>query len=458
MASRPTLDVWLYDTRIGGLSEPAYGKTRFDYSTEAEERFRPGSVVFSISMPINVHRRPRGDVVRAFFHGLLPEGEARGVLCDEFSVRRGDDFGLLSAIGRDCAGAVVLVPTDPVVSEPSPRLDPLSEQDLERLIADLSQRPLGADTDVRVSLAGAQEKLLLAQTPDGSWARPVGGAPSTHILKPQDMRFDSYAASEAFCLDLARRLGLTDVDAYVLDFADRPVLVVSRYDRQWIDNRMTRVHQEDACQALGIDCSNRPGRKYQAEGGPGLATFARLLADFTPRSELFKLLALSTFNVVVGNADAHAKNLSILHPPDGTISLAPAYDITPTTYYTGIPTPAGPRDLSDKLGMWINDKRSIHEVAASDLISEGAGWGLSESEASRVVGSTLDDIGSQVVAASRASSIPQAMLDFVAGRASALIRGDRADMVTRPRSSASPARSANRSNRPSGLAKSRSNG
>ena len=157
MASRPALDVWLYDTLIGTLSEPTYGKLRLDYSTEAEARFRPGSIVLSTSMPVNADRRPRGDVVRAFFDGLLPEGDARGALSDEFSVRRGDHFGLLSAIGRDCAGAIVLVPAGTPAREPDSRVEPLSELALEDLIAHLRERPLGADIDVRVSLPGAQE-------------------------------------------------------------------------------------------------------------------------------------------------------------------------------------------------------------------------------------------------------------------------------------------------------------
>ena len=333
VASRPALDVWLYDTMVGTLAEPKYGKLRFKFSDNARRRFRPGSVVLSVSMPVSTNQRPRGNITRAFFDGLLPEGDARASISDRFAVTRGDNFGLLSAIGRDCAGAVVIRPSDLPDPPPGAGVEVLADRDLERLVTQIKERPLGADDGVRVSLPGAQEKLVLSRTTDGRWARPVGGAPSTHILKPQDMRLDSYAAGEVFCLGLARRLGLTTVESEVIDVAGRPVFVVSRYDRTLTPEGTVRIHQEDMCQALAVDCSNRSGRKYQAEGGPSLRDVAGVLSAFAPFSDRTKLLALVVTNVVVGNADAHAKNISLLHPPDGTITLAPAYDITPTTFY-----------------------------------------------------------------------------------------------------------------------------
>jgi serine/threonine-protein kinase HipA len=433
VASRPCLDVWLYGMRIGSLSEPQYNRMRFDYPEEAEHRFRPGSVILSTSMPLNAARRPRGDVVRAFFDGLLPEGEALGVISDEFSVRRGDHFGLLSAIGRDCAGAVVLLPAGSPPPDTNARIDPLADQDLERLIARLKERPLGADYAVRVSLPGAQEKLLLARTRDGKWGRPVGGAPSTHILKPQDMRLGSYALAESFCLRLARALGLTNVDTEVIDVNGRPVIVVSRYDRQYTPEGITRIHQEDACQALGVDCSDRPYRKYQSGGGPSLRAFAEILSDFAPPQDRFKLLALVVTNVAVGNADAHAKNVSLLHLRDGSCALAPAYDITPTTFYKDVPTSQGPKDLSDKLGMWVNNKKSVHDVTAEDMVAEGASWGMSRAEASRVVEETLRGIEDNVEAAAISTGLPSQILEFVSQRTRSLAVGDPAGAPNKTR-------------------------
>jgi len=413
--AREPLVVWLYGTKIAVLSEPSNRRLRLEFNQEAEERFRPQSVVLSASMPIDVSRRPNGVPVRVFFHGLLPEGEARVSISEEFGVTNGDDFGLLAAIGRDCAGAVVLQPEGERAPS-TPTLESVLEPgDLQRAIEEIRERPLGAADDVRVSLAGAQDKLLLTQQSDGRWARPVGGTPSTHILKPQDMRFGGYAASEAFCLDLARQLGLTTVEATLVQIADRPTVIVSRYDRMATSDGIIRLHQEDALQALGRDAS-----KYESDGGPSLRSVAKLLTTHARRADLVRLLELTTLNVVVGNADAHAKNLSILHPADGSIELAPAYDVTPTTFYTAIPTSRGVVAMSDTLGMKVNSKRSINEVTAADLIAEGRSWGMRQEEVEEAVMGTIESIGSLVGEAAKRWGIPDEMAEFVAARGSRL--------------------------------------
>jgi serine/threonine-protein kinase HipA len=438
MASRPALAVWLYGIQIGVLSEPTYGKLRLDYAPEAEERFGLGSSILSTSMPLDAQRRPRGDTVRGYFDALLPEAEAKVHIEPRFGVRSGDDFGLLSAIGRDCAGAVVLQGLDDDPPGAGGSIEPLADGELESLVRSLPDRPLGADDDMRVSLAGAQEKLLLTKTPDGRWARPLGGRPSTHILKPQDMRLDGYATGEAFCLRLAKDLGLTTVDAYVLDVAGRPTIAVTRYDRKETADGVVRIHQEDACQALAVDTTSQPARKYQAYGGPSLRRFADLVASHQP-ADRRKLLAITALNVVVGNADAHARNLSVLHPADGSVCLAPAYDITPTAFYKNVPTSDGPKDMTDRLGMFINDKRSIHEVTAADLVAEGSSWGMPESEANEVVHRTLGVLADLIGRLGAAAGLPGEMPDWMARRCASLATGVRADAQVSPgASSGSP--------------------
>lgn len=424
MALRGPLAVWLYDSCIARLSEPEYGKLRLAFLPEAERRFRAGSTVLSASMPIDARKRPNTVAVRAFFHGLLPEGDARGRLSDEFGVARGDDFGLLSAIGRDCAGAVVLQPEDDPPPGAAGRIEVLGDGELEEAVKDIRDRPLGADREMRVSLAGAQEKLLLARTKDGLWGRPVHGAPSTHILKPQDMRLDSYAKSEAFCLDIARTLGLTTVATEVIEIAGRPTIVVPRYDRKMTDAGNIRIHQEDSLQALGVDVTQVGHSKYESRGGPSLEDFASMLRRDADPSDLRALLRITTLNVVVGNADAHAKNLSILHHRDGSTALAPAYDITPTTFYRNIPTSEGLKDMSDELGMKVNGKRSIHAVTADDLATEGVSWGLIRAaEAKELVGETIEAVTEAIPVAAGMAGLPSAMVTFVSERADALSKG-----------------------------------
>jgi len=422
MASRPALDLWLYDTPIGSLSEPSYGRMRLTFTAEAEDRFGPGAVTLSISMPVNSRQRPRGDRVSAFFDGLLPEGHAEVRIAQTFNVRRGDAFGLLSAIGRDCAGAIVLQPAD----EPPPGergvMRRLDDDDFADLVRHVRDRPLGAGDDVRVSLAGAQDKILLAATGEG-WALPAHGAPSTHIAKPQDLRLAGYADGEAFCLALARLIDLTNVDATVEDIGGRPVLIVSRYDRTTDDGgRVHRLHQEDCCQALAISTSLRD-RKYESDGGPSLRAVAGLLAQFARPVDRIRLLALTVLNVIIGNADAHGKNISMMHLRDGTTTLAPGYDLTPVTFYRAVPTEEGLRPMSDRLGMRINGKTSIHEITVDDLIAEGSRWSLPESRVRTTVTETLERVRGAVDEAMAVAGPPGEMCAFVTERVEALLAG-----------------------------------
>ena len=156
--ARSPLDVWLYDTVVGHLAEPRLGELRLDFTDDAEARFRPGSAILSTSIPVNTARRPNGIAVRAFFHGLLPEGTNRRTLEVE--------------LGRDCAGAVVLLPA----GSPAPTAvwDPTT---VDRAWVNDAVAHIDVDTAVRGSLAGAQQKLLLVRHPDGGWARPTNGQP-----------------------------------------------------------------------------------------------------------------------------------------------------------------------------------------------------------------------------------------------------------------------------------------
>ena len=179
--ARNALAVRLYGSHIGTLFSLGYRKLRFTFTPEAEDRFRPGSPVFSASMPIDSIRRPNAVPVRIFFGALLPEGAQRLRISEKFAVAPGDDFGLLEAIGRDCAGAVIIEP-DETLGDNTGRLEPMTIDELSDAIANVADRPLGELDGVRISLAGAQEKLVLAKTEDGRWAWPVDGAPSTHIF------------------------------------------------------------------------------------------------------------------------------------------------------------------------------------------------------------------------------------------------------------------------------------
>jgi serine/threonine-protein kinase HipA len=190
----------------------------------------------------------------------------------------------------------------------------------------------GPDEGIRLSLAGAQDKLPVVVEGDRIGV-PLGRTPSTHIVKTPIVRFDDTVANEWFCLALARELGLTTARAEIRAAGGREFLLVERYDRREVGGQVERIHQEDFCQALAVP----PQVKYESEGGPGLAACFGLLRSASSKraSDRIALLDAVALNFVIGNHDAHGKNFSLLHGAGGT-RLAPLYDLVSTAVYDGL--------------------------------------------------------------------------------------------------------------------------
>jgi serine/threonine-protein kinase HipA len=367
------LDVWLYGRRAGRL-EQLDGRMHFAYAADyVAARGAP----LSCSLPLG--DRSYAAEAETFFANLLPEGEVRALVARRLGVSAGNDFGLLYAIGGDCAGAVTLLPPAaapdegsyapgdanatsgagvPRGAEPDAGLWPpgdanassagevrwLDEPALAAALDELPRRPLLADPDegIRLSLAGAQDKLPVVVR-DGRIGIPLGRTPSTHIVKTPIARFDDTVANEAFCLDLARSIGLNAASAEVREADGREFLLVERYDRRHAaDGRVERIHQEDFCQALAVP----PQLKYESEGGPGLADCFGVLdgSSTDPGLDRVALLDAVTLNFVLGNHDAHGKNFSLLLADSG-VRLAPLYDLVSTAVY-----PSLDRKMAMKLG------------------------------------------------------------------------------------------------------------
>jgi serine/threonine-protein kinase HipA len=234
-----------------------------------------------------------------------------------------------------------------------PHVRPIDAEELDRVLRELPQRPLAANPQegIRLSLAGAQAKLPVIL--DGTrTALPLNtAAPSTHIIKPEPARFPGLVDNEAFCMELARAVGLpTARVAKDSTVSGLPYLVVERYDRDVTADPIRRLHQEDVCQALG-----RPSAtKYQAEGGPGVGETVSLLRSCStvPARDLPTLFRALLFNWLIGNCDAHGKNFSLLY--DGAApTLAPLYDLLSTASYP---------ELTTRLAMSIDGARDISEV------------------------------------------------------------------------------------------------
>ena len=331
-----SLSVWSNGERVGTWTIPPRGETQFLYDKSWRESAvgRP----LSLSLPYTGDQPLRGDVVRDFFDNLLSDSEPiRKRLASHYKLGSIEAFDLLQEIGRDCVGAVQLLkqneaPTDVKRIEGSP----MSEEDVERHLIQLTRSgPLGSDEDaddLRISLAGAQEKTALLWH-NGGWMRPHGSTPTTHILKlPPGLvghrKADLTASveNEWLCMNLLAEFGLPVAKTAILNFGTQKVLGVERFDRKmhssgkWI----MRLPQEDFCQALGVP----PHLKYESDGGPGLSELAAVLrGSERAQEDLTTLLTSQLLFWLMAAPDGHAKNFSIHLLPAGRYALTPLYDV-----------------------------------------------------------------------------------------------------------------------------------
>ena len=380
----PSLEVHLYETHVGDLVGNSWRDFDFVAMGAAIDRFGVGSTVLSESVPL-VPRQPRGKAARrrVFFDELLPEGAARQRLADRARVTPMDTLGLLAAYGRDVAGAVqVIDPTAADAADP-PRARALSTADIVDLLDDVAAFPLGnAPMSGKASLAGVQEKVLLARV-GHRWAQCLYGYPSTHILKPVARPHSDMIYNEEYASRLARALGLAPYATWIETFEGTDALVIERYDRDdEIPGR--RLHQEDFNQALGASGAE----KYQEHSGKvSLGRVASVVASSEGLAGLERLLTLVILAVAVGNLDMHAKNISLLHPPEGPARLAPAYDVVPLTHYPGI---------DGRMAMAINDVYEHSRIRRNDLIAEAGRWGLGGGRAEEVLDQAVTVVRSTV--------------------------------------------------------------
>jgi serine/threonine-protein kinase HipA len=376
------LVVWFRDRRVGVVAESG-ANWGFDYEPswlEANDSF-----ALSPALPLAREGIQDGGSLRPvqwFFDNLLPEDAARELLAKEARIAQADAFGLLAYYGAESAGALTLLPAG-VQQEPG-GLRSLSDEELSRRIRALPQHSLSEHAPKRMSMAGAQHKLPAVFLDDGLH-EPVGAAPSTVILKPDHVRVDDYphsAANEWFCMSLARAVGLPVPDVF-LRYVPETVYGVVRFDREGAWPGVRRRHVLDACQLLSIDRVF----KYQ-QSTP--ATLARVVSLCRQKARTrIALLRWSLFNALIGNGDAHLKNLSFFADADG-IALAPHYDIVSTASYAT----DGAWDNA-VLSMPMGGARRFGELGRDDVIAFGSQIGIPE----RVTRVHLDELLRAIVPA-----------------------------------------------------------
>lgn len=332
-----TLDVYLHRKSVGRLIQDDHGLLLFEYDENWLNN--PDAIALSISLPLR-KRQFRGKECKGFFGGILPEESKRRQIAKNLGISARNDYSMLEQIGGECAGAVTFIPGGQPLPDTDHQYRELNDVNLSRILRELPHRPLMAgEAGVRLSLAGAQDKIAV-HFEEGRVSLPLGGAPSTHILKPAIERFEGVVFNEAVCMKLASAVGIPTSEVEFRQVEDIDYLMIKRFDRRIrktsLGTRLKRLHQEDFCQAMGISSES----KYQGEGGPGLKQCFALLRDVSriPLIDLQQLLDAVIFNVLIGNHDAHAKNFSLLYGertvgtgPD--VRLAPLYDLVSTVHY-----------------------------------------------------------------------------------------------------------------------------
>ncbi len=361
------LSVYLGENLAGHLTSTAQNGVVFSYDPAYIEAGLPP---LSLSLPLSTNEYPQKKCL-PFFEGLLPEGDVKKRISDYLHVSETSTLKLLKELGGECAGMVSILPEGEQIKVQntytfSPdNYETLSPQKLVEYIRNIDARPLlKAKEKLRLSLAGAQEKLPLAYK-NGKFYLPKNGAPSTHIVKPTGQgTLSTLSANEYICMKLAENAGLKVPSTKLIQIEDVEFLLIERYDRLCNGNEISRLHQEDACQALGILSNN----KYQNDGGPSIADIYTLIKTQTtiPLLETRAFLQYLLFNFIIGNCDAHGKNYSLILQ-DNSVKLTPMYDTVCTLAYP---------NLTQKLSMKIGKHYEIQKVNQADFEMLGNQIGL----------------------------------------------------------------------------------
>lgn len=333
-----TLALWANGTRVGRWTIPARGDMELQYDPAWVES--PLGRPVSLSLPFNLGNEPlKGDRVNNYFEGLLPDSDViRKRVATRFKTGSTEAFDLLSAIGRDCVGALQLL-EEGKEPEGLDRVEgvPVDEHAIERHLLEVvsPDRFEGAkdpDDDFRISLAGAQEKDAFLRW-DGQWLKPRGVTPTTHIFKlplglvgGRQADFSTSVDNEWLCLRLFKAYGLPAANADIATFGKQRVLVVERFDRAIGRGAVPilRLPQEDFCQATGTS----PLLKYENEGGPGLTQlFTLLRQSIAAEQDMRTVMASQILFWMLRAPDGHAKNFSIRLLPANRFRLTPMYDV-----------------------------------------------------------------------------------------------------------------------------------
>lgn len=425
-AQARSLAVWMNGERVGTWSMPRRGAQVLTYDDTwlNSSRFRPLSLSLPAALGATVLT---GNAVESWFDNLLPDSEAiRRRAQARFQAASTSAFDLLAAVGRDCAGAVQLLPPD---QEPigihSIDARPLSDQEIGQRLRAVTAAPapgsLGPESDeLRLSVAGAQEKTAFLWHNE-QWCLPLGSTPTTHIFKlpmgiigEGQIDFSSSVENEWLCSRLLMAYGLPVASTQMARFNGERCLIVQRFDRRlhssgayWL-----RLPTEDCCQATSTPAAS----KYESSGGPGMVAIAELLAQSSARSDLATFFKAQVLFWMLRAIDGHAKNFSLFLNPGGRFRLTPLYDVLSAWPVIGRRSGQWPQQKLKMAMAWLGDKDRYYkplEITGRRMLLTAKRLGLADAEA------ILAELIAQTPAVVRAlhsqlpAGFPQAVADPV---------------------------------------------
>lgn len=425
-AQARSLAVWMNGERVGTWSMPRRGAQVLTYDDTwlNSSRFRPLSLSLPAALGATVLT---GNAVESWFDNLLPDSEAiRRRAQARFQAASISAFDLLAAVGRDCAGAVQLLPPD---QEPigihSIDARPLSDQEIGQRLRAVTAAPapgsLGPESDeLRLSVAGAQEKTAFLWHNE-QWCLPLGSTPTTHIFKlpmgiigEGQIDFSSSVENEWLCSRLLMAYGLPVASTQMARFNGERCLIVQRFDRRlhssgayWL-----RLPTEDCCQATSTPAAS----KYESSGGPGMVAIAELLAQSSARSDLATFFKAQVLFWMLRAIDGHAKNFSLFLNPGGRFRLTPLYDVLSAWPVIGRRSGQWPQQKLKMAMAWLGDKDRYYkplEITGRRMLLTAKRLGLADAEA------ILAELIAQTPAVVRAlhsqlpAGFPQAVADPV---------------------------------------------
>lgn len=356
------LNVFLRGRKVGRLDYTSrHNEMHFTYDSDYLET--KDAVALSFAMPLQAEQFD-SEKTTVFFENLLPPDQVRKKLGPVLHISHHNIFGFLEAIGGDCAGAISLWANGEEPKHDDEILLPLDDNKAYEVMRSLKKRPLyinGVD-GYRISGAGAQSKLI-ARIDDGRILLPLFGTPSTHIIKPAIEEYPDSVYNEFFSMRLAAKLGLDVAESGLMRIGDGVYYWTKRFDREVVNGKAERLHQEDFCQILGVEAE----MKYENEGGPSFAGVMSAIGEMKlGLIHKFAFIDRMIFNYLIGNADAHGKNCGVLYK-NGKAFLAPIYDVMSTAIYP---------NLSRVNAMSIGRAKTFDDVSRNSFVQMAEETGM----------------------------------------------------------------------------------